>query len=132
MSIYLNTYGYREHFTMQKKICSWSYLIINFSKTKNLPKKMYFIQIARSKCSQIQFTCAKKSSLPDSNLFRKLNFENRPISSKVTTCVEILKIALVLILPAKFVTFEPADRFSKFDFLDKLESGKEHFSAHKL
>ena len=35
-SVYLNNYGYRKHFAMRKKICYLSYLIIIFSKTKDL------------------------------------------------------------------------------------------------
>ena len=45
--------------------------------------------------------------MPDSNQFRKSNFENQSTGSKVTTFVENLKINFFPIFPAKFVTFEP-------------------------
>ena len=46
INIYLNTCGYREHFAMPKKICFWSYLIINFQKQKNCLKKCSFSKMA--------------------------------------------------------------------------------------
>ena len=94
-----------------------------------LKKCSFSKMIDRNSC-QNNFLCAERCSSPDSSPIRNSNFENRPTSSKVTSCVEILKIALGSILPGKFVTFESVDRFSKFDFLNSVESGGEHFSAH--
>ena len=66
--------------------------------------------------------------MPDSDLSRKLKFVNRSIGSKVTPFAQMLNNALAPTFAAKFITFEPIlDRFTKFDFLDRLESGAEHF-----
>ena len=68
--------------------------------------------------------------MPDSNQFRKSNFENRSTGSKVTNFVGNMGTKVIFKFPTNVVTFEPVNRFSKFDFLDWLESGKEHYSAH--
>ena len=56
---------------------------------------------------------------------------------KIGPLVQKLQILQVVGTKAIFkisthvVTFELVDRFSKFDFLNSLESGEEHFSAHR-
>ena len=63
--------------------------------------------------------------MPDSYLSRRLNFVNRSNGSKV------IKFAVYVVTRALFqvVTFEPMARFTKLNFLDRLESGTEHFSV---
>ena len=59
-----------------------------------------------------------------------LNFENRSTGSKVTKFAINMGTKAIFKISTHVVTFELAGRFSKFDFLIGLESGKEHFSAH--
>ena len=93
---------------------------------------MEFLQDGRSRYSRIQFSCAEKCSPPDSNLFRKLSFENRSIGSKVTNFAGNMGTKAIFKISTHDVTFELVGWFSKFDFLDRLESGEEHFPAHKI
>ena len=92
---------------------------------------MEFLQNGRSRSSRIQFSCAEKCSPPDSNLFRKLNFENRSTGSKVTNFAGNMGTRAIFKISTHDVTYEPVDRFSKFNFLNRLESGEEHFSSLK-
>ena len=66
--------------------------------------------------------------MPDSNLSRKLNFVNRSIAigSKVINFAADEGTKAFFNIWANGVTFEPMDRFTKFNFLVRLESGTEY------
>ena len=65
--------------------------------------------------------------MPGSNLSRKLNFVNRSIGSKVINFAAGVGAKALFNIWANGVTFKPMDRFTKFNFLDRLESGTEPF-----
>ena len=59
------------------------------------------------------------------------NFENRSAGSKVTNFAGNMGTKAIFKISTHDVTFELVGRFSKFDFLSRLEFGEEHFAAHK-
>ena len=69
--------------------------------------------------------------MTDSNLFRKLNFVNRFVGSKVINFAANVGAKALFNIWANGVTFEPMNRFTKFDCLNRLESGTKHFKAHE-
>ena len=62
---------------------------------------------------------------------RKSNFVKQSIVSKVINFAANLGAKSLSNIWANGVTFDPMDQFTKFDFLNRLESGTEHFQAHK-
>ena len=70
--------------------------------------------------------------MPDSNLSRKLNFVNRSIGSKVMNFAADEGAKALFSIWANGVNFEPMDRFTKFNFLDRLESVTEHFKPMNI
>ena len=69
--------------------------------------------------------------MSDSNPLRKLNFVNRFIGSKVKYFAANMGGKDLLNIWTYVGTFEPIDRFTKFNFLNRLESGSDHYSKYE-
>ena len=59
-----------------------------------------------------------------------MSFVNRSTGSKVIDFAADVGAKALVNIWANEVTFEPMDRLKKFNFLDRLESGTDHFQAH--
>ena len=111
---------------MERKIGYRDLTIINLSKTIIFLKKCTFSKMANR--NQVKFNIL--------TYFESWFFVNRSIGSKVTTCVQMSNIynALAPILAAKYELLNQCiamDQFTKFNFLNRLESGTEHYSTHE-